>query len=221
MIIDLSHRIEPGMPAYPGLPEPKFHVFLAHDEATKQTNYAPGVTFQIAAYEFGGNTGTYVDSPFHRHPNGADLAAVPLKKLVDLPGLLISAAEDGPIDEKAFRGIRADRIRNKAVLIRTGWSRRWGGDYFRSGPFLTGSACDLLVNAGAALVGIDCANIDDMKDPERPAHTKLLAAGIPIVEHLRGLEQLQGRTFRFFAAPPAIVGGTSFTVRAFAVCREE
>jgi kynurenine formamidase len=221
MIVDLSHRIEPGMPAYPGLPEPKFHVFLAHDEPKKQTNYAPGVTFQIAAYEFGGNTGTYVDAPFHRHPNGADLAAVPLKKLVDLPGLLISAAEDGPIDEKGFRGIRADRIRNKAVLIRTGWANRWGGDYFRSGPFLTGSACDLLVNAGAALVGIDCANIDDMKDPERPAHTKLLAAGIPIVEHLRGLEQLQGRTFRFFAAPPAIVGGTSFTVRAFAVCREE
>jgi arylformamidase len=221
MIIDLSHRIEPGMPAYPGLPEPKFHVFLAHDEPAKQTNYAPGVTFQIAAYEFGGNTGTYVDSPFHRHPNGADLAGVPLKKLVDLPGLLVSADEDGPIDEKAFRGLRADRIRNKAVLIRTGWARRWGGDYFRSGPFLTGSACDFLVNAGAALVGIDCANIDDMKDPERPAHTKLLAAAIPIVEHLRGLEQLQGRTFRFFAAPPAIVGGTSFTVRAFAVCREE
>jgi arylformamidase len=222
MIVDLSHRIEPGMPAYPGLPEPKFHVFLAHDASAKQTQYAPGVTFQIAAYEFGGNTGTYVDSPFHRHPNGADLAALPLKKLADLPGLLISAPEDGPVDEKAFRGIRADRIRNKAVLIRTGWSRRWGGDdYFRSGPFLTGGACDLLVNAGAALVGIDCANIDDMKDPDRPAHTKLLAAGIPIVEHLRGLEQLQGRTFRFFAAPPAIVGGTSFTVRAFAVCKEE
>ena len=91
-----------GMPAYPGLPEPKFHVFLAHDEPAKQTHYAPGVTFQIAAYEFGGNTGTYVDSPFHRHPNGADLAALPLKKLVDLPGLLISAAEDGLIDEKGF-----------------------------------------------------------------------------------------------------------------------
>ncbi len=209
------------MPSYPGLPEPRFHVFLGHDEAAKQSRYAPGVTFQIAAYEFGGNTGTYVDSPFHRHPHGADLAAVPLKKLVDLPGLLISAAEDGPIDEKALKGLRADRIRGKAVLIRTDWSRRWGGDYFRSGPFLTGGACDLLANAGAVLVGIDCANIDDMNDPERPAHTKLLAAGIPIVEHLRGLEQLQGRSFRFFAAPPAIVGGTSFTVRAFAVCKEE
>ncbi len=126
MIVDLSHRIEPGMPAYPGLPEPKFHVFLAHDEPAKQTHYAPGVTFQIAAYEFGGNTGTYVDSPFHRHPNGADLAALPLKKLADLPGLLISAPEDGPIDEKAFRGVRADRIRNKAVLIRTGWSQSLG-----------------------------------------------------------------------------------------------
>jgi kynurenine formamidase len=221
MIIDLSHRLEPGMPAYPGLPEPKFHVLLAHENAAKQTTYAPGVSFQIAAYELGGNTGTYVDSPFHRHPKGADLASLPLRKLVDLAGLLVPAAEDGPIDEKAFRGIRADRLRNKAVLIRTDWSRRWGGDYFRSGPFLTGDACDLLAKAGASLVGIDCANIDDMKDPARPAHTKLLAAGIPIVEHLRGLEQLQGRSFRFFAVPPAIVGGTSFTVRAFALCKEE
>ncbi len=208
------------MPSYPGLPEPKFHVFLSHQDTPKHAHYACGVTFQIASYEFGGNTGTYVDAPFHRHPEGADLANLALKKLVDLPGFLVSAAEDGAIDENAFHGIRSDRIRNKAVLVRTGWSSRWGDDYFRSGPFLTGSACDLLVHAGAALVGIDCANIDDMNDPERPAHTKLLAAGIPVVEHLRGLDQLQGRNFRFFAAPPAIVGGTSFPVRAFAICRE-
>jgi arylformamidase len=117
--------------------------------------------------------------------------------------------------QTCFRGPRRD----KAVLICTGWARRWGSsDYFRSGPFLTATACNHLVQAGAALVGIDCANIDDMKDPARPAHTLLLAAGIPIVEHLRGLDQLQGRTFRFFATPPAIRGGTSFPVRALAVC---
>ena len=112
------------MPAYPGLPEPKFHVFLGHNDAAKHAHYAPGVSFQIASYELGGNTGTYVDSPFHRHPSGPDLATLPLKKLVDLNGLLISGAEDGPIDETAFRGVRADRIRHKAVLVRTDWSRQ-------------------------------------------------------------------------------------------------
>lgn len=220
MIVDLSHRLEPKMPSYPGLPEPKFNIFMDHKQPTKQ-HYAPGVTFQVATYEFGGNTGTYVDAPFHRHPGGADLAGVSLKKLVDLPGLLVAAPEDGPIDASVFKRIRKDRIRGHAVLVRTNWSRYWGGDYFRSGPFLAAEACDLLINGGAALVGIDCANIDDMNDPERPAHTKLLAAGIPIVEHLHGLEQLHNQAFRFFAPPPAIVGGTSFTVRAFAICGDE
>jgi arylformamidase len=216
MIIDLSHRLEPGMPAYPGLPVPKFHTFLAHGDATRQTRYAPGTTFQIASYELGGNTGTYVDAPFHRHPGGADLAGVPLERLADLAGVVIAAPEDGPIEAGVVSGFA---VRGKALTIHTGWARYWGSqNYFRSGPFLTAAASEHLVRAGAALVGIDCANIDNMNDPARPAHTILLAAGIPIVEHLRGLDQLQGRSFRFFAAPPAIQGGTSFPVRAFAIC---
>jgi arylformamidase len=216
MIIDLSHRLEPGMPAYPGLPVPKFHTFLAHGDAVQQTRYASGTTFQIASYELGGNTGTYVDAPFHRHPGGVDLAGVPLERLADLAGVVIAAPEDGPIEAGLVSGTA---VRGKAVLIHTGWAGHWGSpDYFRSGPFLSATACKHLVHAGAALVGIDCANIDNMTDPARPAHTLLLAAGIPIVEHLRGLDQLQGRSFRFFAAPPAIQGGTSFPVRAFAIC---
>jgi kynurenine formamidase len=216
MIVDLSHRLEPGMPAYPGLPIPKFNVFLSHNDPTQSARYAAGTTFQIASYELGGNTGTYVDSPFHRHPAKEDLGEVALEKLADLHGIVIDAPGDGPFDAN---DVHKEGMRGKAVLFRTGWSRHWGSEnYFRSGPFLTAAACDKLVHAGAALVGIDCANIDNMKDPARPAHTLLLAAGIPIVEHLRGLEQLEDRIFRFFAVPPAIRGGTSFPVRAFAIC---
>lgn len=215
MLIDLSHVIEPGMPCYPGLPEPKIRTVLAHGDAARHAHYASGVSFQIAAYDLGGNTGTYVDAPFHRHPSGADLADVPLEKLADLPGVLIGAHDDGPIGPATFRSFD---LRGRAVLLYTGWSRRWGGDYFRSGPYLTGEACDALVKAGAALVGIDCANIDNMQDPARPAHTRLLAAGIPIVEHLTNLNAIAGRGFRFSAVPPAIRGGTSFPVRALAVC---
>lgn len=214
-IIDLSHRIAPGMPSYPGLPEPHMWNVLAHDEAAGQAHYAPGTTFQIAALTLGGNTGTYVDSPFHRHAGGPDLAELALDKLADLPGVVVVALREGPIEADAFSGLE---LAGKAVLVRTDWSDRWGGtDYFRSGPFLTADACRLLVRAQATLVGIDCANIDDMNDAARPAHTILLAAGIPIVEHLRGLDELPPGGFRFFATPPAIVGGTSFPVRALAI----
>ncbi|HEY7095455.1 MAG TPA: cyclase family protein [Terriglobales bacterium] len=215
MLVDLSHPLAPDMPAYPGLPVPRFHSFLSHEDVARQTSYAPGTTFQIAAYELGGNTGTYVDAPFHRYPDGADLAHVPLDRLANLAGVLVQAPSDGPIGPEAFRGLA---LGQKAVLIHTGWADRWGGDYFRSGPFLTEDACKELVNTDATLVGIDSANIDDMKDRSRPAHTILLAAGIPIVEHLRGLEQLRAKPFRFFAVPPAIRAGTSFPVRAFAIC---
>ena len=203
------------MPSYPGLPVPQFRVFLGHAEASRQTHYAPGTTFQIASYELGGNTGTYLDTPFHRHADGFDLADLPLDRMADLPGVVIAAPEDGPIEARIFADVA---LRGKAVLVHTGWAKHWGEEpYFRSGPYLTDSASEHLVHSGAALVGIDCANLDNMNDPARPAHTRLLAAGIPIVEHLRGLEQLHGRSFRFFAVPPAIRKGTSFPVRALAV----
>lgn len=221
--VDLSHTLREGMPSYPGLPEPHFGVFLSHEQSAERGTYAPGTTFQMAVFNLGGNTGTYIDAPFHRHPGRADLAALALDKLADLPGLLVTALQEGEIGPEAFSGLD---IKGKAVLVRTDWSRRWGGpDYFRSGPFLGAAACRALADGGAALVGIDCANIDNMGDPAqgtrgdttRPAHTLLLEADIPIVEHLRGLDELPPRGFRFFAVPPAIVGGTSFVVRAFAI----
>jgi kynurenine formamidase len=217
VIVDLSHPLEPGMPSYPGLPMPKFNVVMAHDDPATQTKYAPGTTFQIASYELGGNTGTYLDAPFHRHPDGLDLRDLPLERMVNLPGVLVNAADNGAIGAEAFRDMP---VAGAAVLVRTGWSERWAdaADYFRSGPFLMREACEYLVTQRAALVGIDSANIDDMRDRSRPAHTVLLKAGIPIVEHLTNLAELEGKHFRFFAAPPAIAEGTSFVVRAFAVC---
>jgi len=219
--VDLSHTLEPGMPAYPGLPEPRFNIVFTHEESARRGTYAPGTTFQIAAYELAGNTGTYVDAPFHRHPDGPDLASLPLDRIANVPGVLVVAEQDGSIPPARFEGLD---VRGRAVLICTDWSLRWGGpDYFRSGPYLPAVTCEALVSAGAALVGIDCANIDNMQDPERPAHTILLGAGIPIVEHLTNLREVESalvgaNAFHFFAVPPAIRGGTSFAVRAFAIC---
>ena len=214
-IIDLSHKLHVGMPSYPGVPTLSSRALMTHSNSAKRGSYAPGTTFQMISYEIAGNTGTYIDSPFHRYPDGPDLAALPLVKIADLPGVLVPVLREGPVGPDDFAKID---VEGKAVLVRTDWSLRWGGsDYFRSGPYLTAEACHALAAAGATLVGIDCANIDNMTDPARPAHTILLAAGIPIVEHLRGLDALPLTGFRFFAVPPAIEGGTSFAVRAFAI----
>ncbi len=213
-LIDLSHPLGPAMPSYPGVPEPRFHILFTHEQSVARGNYAPGTTFQIATYEIAGNTGTYVDAPFHRHASLADLAKLPLDRLANLPAIVVAVALEGAVGPEAFVGLA---VRGKAVLVHSGWAQRWGGDYFRSGPYLTAAACEALVAAGAALVGIDCANLDAMTDKSRPAHTILLGASIPIIEHLCSLEQLPAEGSRFFAVPPAIEGGTSFPVRAFAI----
>jgi arylformamidase len=214
-LIDLSHALEPGMPVYPGLPAPLFTTMFTHDESAARGTYAPGTTFQIASLQIVGNTGTYIDAPFHRHPGKADLARLRLDQLADLPGLLIDATgvSGRAIDAAIFAG----DVAGKAVLIRTDWSRRWGSlGYWEPGPFLAAAGARWLADHGATLVGIDSWNIDDTGDPARPAHTILLGADVVICEHMCSLDTLPEHGFRFSAVAPRIVGGTSFPVRAYA-----
>ncbi len=162
------------------------------------------------------NTGTYLDSPFHRYPDGDDLAALPLEALADLPGVCLAAAPQGPIDPET---LPSDGLKGRAVLLATGWDRYWrtpdyGADHH---PFLTEAAVTKLLAAEVALVGIDSVNIDDTRGHQRPAHSRLLAAGVPVVEHLTGLQGLVDAVFRFFAVPVKIRGLGSFPVRAFAI----
>ncbi|MEE1822427.1 cyclase family protein [Streptomyces sp. BE20] len=214
-IVDLSHPIRPGMVTYPGLPGPEISDHLSR-HASREL-YAPGTEFNIARISMVANTGTYVDTPFHRFSEGPDLSAVPLERLTDLPGLVVRL--DGAPGRAIDRSLLLPHeVTGRAVLIHTGWDRRWGTDAYGSGhPFVTADAAAWLAEQGPALVGIDSVNIDDTTDGTRPAHTALLAAGIPVVEHLRGLEQLPPSGFRFFAAPPAVEGMGTFPVRAHAL----
>jgi kynurenine formamidase len=209
-LVDLSHPISHGMVTYPGLPGPVLSEHPTH------TRYAPGTTFHIAKVELVGNTGTYVDAPSHRVAGAADIAALPLERLAALDGVLVSAEGPGrAIGPESFTGLE---LQGRAVLVRTGWSAHFGTEaYGRGHPFLTRAAAEHLVADGAALVGIDSLNVDDTADGERPVHTLLLRAGIPILEHLRGLEQLPREGFQLHAVPAPFRGMTSFPVRAYAV----
>lgn len=211
-LIDLSHTIEAGMVTYKGLPAPLICDHLSREAS--RANYDAGTEFQIGRIEMIGNTGTYLDTPFHRYADGEDLSQVGLERVAGLPGLVVRAEGMQAVDADRFEGLE---VRGRAVLVHTGWARHWRTDaYFEDHPFLTEAAAAALVEAGAALVGIDSHNIDDTRTRARPAHTLLLGAGIPICEHMRGLELLPDTGFRFTAAPPKVAGFGTFPVRAFA-----
>lgn len=213
-LIDLSHTIEDGMITYKGLPAPLICDHLSR--AASRELYAAGTEFQIGKITMVANTGTYIDSPFHRYADGTDLAGLDLQSLVALDTVVVAAAiGKRAVDVAAFAGVD---VAGKAVLVRTGWDRHWRTDqYFEGHPYLTAAAAEHLRNARATLVGIDSYNIDDTADMKRPAHTVLLGAGIPIVEHMCGLQHLPATGSRFSAVPPKVKGMGTFPVRAYAV----
>jgi len=211
-LVELSHPISHGMITYPGLPGPEIADHLTREAS--RAHYAEGTEFHIARISMVANTGTYIDVPSHRFAGGADLAGTSLSSLVDLDGVVVRAGERAV--DRAL--LLPHAVRGRAVLIHTGWDRHWGTDrYAVDAPYLTGDGAAWLAEQGAALVGIDSLNIDDVGDRARPAHTALLAARIPIVEHLRGLDALPPHGFRFHAAPPQVHGMGTFPVRAYAV----
>ena len=213
-IVDLSHPIEEGMTTYPGLPVPQIEPFLTREASAER--YAPGVTFAIDVMTFCGNTGTYVDSPFHRYGDGSDLAGLPLERLVDVPAVRVDVTGSTTLAVDAPALLPYD-LAGRAVLLHTGFDRHWGTEaYGRDNPFLTPAAVDVLVREGAALVGIDSLNIDDPADSARPAHSGLLAAGIPICEHLTNLAEVPVEGALFSAIPAPVRGTGTFPVRAVA-----
>ncbi|HKW20063.1 MAG TPA: cyclase family protein, partial [Ktedonobacterales bacterium] len=216
--IDLSHTVQDGMITYKGLPAPIICDFLGREQS--RASYAEGTEFQIGKIELVANTGTYLDSPFHRYADGHDLSELDLARLANLEAVLIrvTGSAERAISHTTFGAVD---VRGRAVLAHTGWDRHWRTDqYFEGHPFLTEDAASYLRDAGAALVGIDSYNIDDTADLRRPAHSILLGADIPIVEHLCGLEQLPTEGFRFTAVPVKIKGMGTFPVRAYATAAE-
>jgi arylformamidase len=214
-LIDVSHTVEHGMITYQGLPAPVICDWLSREAS--RSRYAPGTEFQIGKIEMVANTGTYVDSPFHRYENGKDLSELPLESIANLECVVVRVdpAAGSAIDQLP---LTAGQVGGRAVLFDTGWDRHWRtGAYFEGHPYLTERAGEWLAKAGAALVGIDSLNIDSLATGERPVHSVLLGREIPIVEHMRGLAALPATGSRFFAVPVKVKAFGTFPVRAFAL----
>ena len=212
--IDVSHTIEDGMVTYKGLPAPIICDYLSREAS--RARYAEGTEFQIGKIEMVANTGTYLDSPFHRYAHGCDLSELTLESLADLDCVVVRVTERR---DRAIAALPLElaTLKGKALLLNTGWDAHWRTDrYFEGHPHLTGALANQLVEAGVILVGIDSFNIDSIDDGTRPVHSILLGAGIPIVEHLCNLTALPDRGARFFAVPVKVKGMGTFPVRAFA-----
>jgi kynurenine formamidase len=213
-LLDLSHTVEHGMITYKGLPAPLICDYLSREAS--RSHYAPGTEFHIGKIEMVANTGTYLDSPFHRYADGLDLSQLPLERLANLEAVVVRV----PPGHRAIGPAWFDRLKvsGKAVLFATGWDRHWRTDqYFEGHPFLTDEAARWLRDEGATLVGIDSLNIDDTADLARPVHSVLLKAGIPIVEHLCRLDSVPDSGSSFFAVPVKVKSFGTFPVRAFAL----
>lgn len=209
--IDLSHTIEHGMITYRGLPAPLICDYLSREASRKV--YAEGTEFHIGRIDMVANTGTYIDSPFHRYADGKDLSELPLSSIAGVEGVVVHV-EKQCVTRAYFDGID---LHGKAVLIHTGWSRHWRtDDYFENHPYLSEDAALLLRDSGVRIVGIDSYNIDDTQGKTRPAHSILLGAEIPIVEHMTGLGSLPDDGFAFYAVPPKVQAFGTFPVRCFA-----
>jgi kynurenine formamidase len=213
MLIDLSHTVEAGVITYKGLPAPIICDYLSREASRKL--YAPGTEFQIGKIEMVANTGTYLDSPFHRYADGKDLSELRLDQLAGLAAVKVVARDVQSLDSSRFSSLRD--LAGKAVLVDTGWSRHWKTDrYYEGHPFLTEDAAKFLADTGVVLVGIDSHNIDSTQDGHRPVHSTLLRRDILIVEHMTALDRVPASGFKFSALPVKVKGFGTFPVRAFA-----
>jgi arylformamidase len=214
IFIDLSHTIENGLVTYKGLPAPIICDYLSREDSKKF--YEEGTQFQIGKIEMVSNTGTYVDCPFHRYEDGKDLSQVSLEAFVDLEGIVIRVPFENGLAITADH-LRNYEIRNRAVLIHTGWDKHWNTPaYYENHPYLTKDAAEYLRDCSIKLAGIDSHNIDNTQGKNRPVHTTLLGSDILIVEHLCNLYLVPNEGFLFSAVPPKFKGVGTFPVRAMA-----
>ena len=135
-VVDLSHPIRAGLVTYPGLPAPTITPHLTREDS--RGKYAPGTEFAMDVITMIGNTGTYLDSPFHRYADGRDLAGLDLATLVGLRAEVFHLTDMGPAAARHPRRTLADRdVQGAAVLLHTGWDRHFGlAEYGSGAPFL-------------------------------------------------------------------------------------
>jgi kynurenine formamidase len=216
-IIDLSHRLQPGIPVWPTHP---------HYCQELLESYETGGVSCHHALSMGEHTGTHLDAPVHFIPGGRAIAEA------SSDTFFCRMANVDATDLRPRQGLSADRLKaweamngplrpGDAIFFHFGWDRFWHdprhhSSFLRDWPGLSADAAALLAERRVAVVGSDCLSIDRFGDESFPAHRTLLGAGILIGENFNQLGQLPPLC-AFVGLPLPITGGSGAPLRALAL----
>lgn len=219
-LVDLSHDFEDGMPGFRMVEDGETVEFTAEvrpfrTHAEMAHHYDEGVSFEITEMRFQTSVGTYLDSPYHRYPDRRDVGELELSEVIR-PGVAVDARGSDP-GEVVGQGVLPEAdLSGRAVLFCFGWDDHWGTEQYYEYPFISEAVVAELVERDVAIVGVDTLNVDDRRDPARPAHSSFLVEDVLVVENLANVDALLDESFRFFAVPLSANGAAAMPVRAFA-----
>lgn len=175
-------------------------------------------------FTLGTHTGTHLDAPRHFIPGGSTVDEIPIETLVG-PAVLVDFTDCPPFGEVDVADFEAQlgECRPERLVMRFGWSKRWGGlDYYSDHPYISNAAAEWLVARGVKLLAMDTPMPDNpangrLSEIDSPVHKILLGAGMILVEYLNSLEELRTREFELIVLPLKILGADGCPVRCVAV----
>lgn len=205
-LLDLSRRLETGMPVFPGHPP----VALRLTEAEPPR--------QIMAIHLGTHSGTHIDAPRHFVPGGRTIDQYELKRFI-VPTVVarVELSADEEIQWELLAHMVAQVPKGGALLIETDWDRHWGQEMMRHHPYLAIGACERIAHCGVGLVGTDAVNVDCTGRRSKEVHETLLGSDVLIVENLTNLSEVRsGRVIECGFVPLCLIGADGSPVRAYA-----
>ncbi|HSR11067.1 MAG TPA: cyclase family protein [Thermodesulfobacteriota bacterium] len=216
-LVDLSHVITPGKAGR------KFSIETVGAEMVNPNVVRlEGQWYIMHNVSMVTHIGTHIEAPYHLFKSQADLAALPLKKLMGDAVLLdfrhvsrktaITAADAEEASSKAG-GIRSGDI----VFCNVGSAALYGTEEYATSPYFSPEAIQFLVSSGMKMMGVDASGVEVPGSEEHVNHSALFTRGIPLIENLANLDRLSGKRFVVYAFPIAVARLEAFPLRVVAV----
>jgi arylformamidase len=207
IVLDLTHTIAEGMPAYPGTEPPTL----------QQANTVEKDGFAEMLVTMYSHTGTHIDAPAHMLAGAPTLDELGAGHFVG-KACVIDVTTHALVETSFLEAQTALLEGCDFVLFHTGWSRYWGEErYFADFPTLSLEAAQWLAGRGLKGIGFDAISVDPVGSVAFANHFVFFRAGMICIENLTGLDALVGRQFLFSCLPLKLAQADGSPVRAVAI----